>query len=779
MKIHKLIVIFLGISSLIFTTFSQNNSIEKKSIKKDTNQLIEAKLGCITEAVPLNMKLTPNGTAQVYAPEGMPKVDKSKVNDIIMINNWTKADSIYLDKLIPARANCGVKINKTKFKLEIISAQNLTEKAKYAVKKAPKWIRAELENTLSQLIPTKQDNLAQIILDAEDPYIDEIAFAIANSSVVFLASDYCFPQLFLENAITIYNHDKDLKYVEILDFGNSDTDDDYYSTVQYTKIDADSIERKIQVPKDIYYWYIVHPKLSDEISTYIFPDIIEYDYTLQNSPHTLNIASPEDGGVFWREFLYTVQDDNPEKPGEKLPQLKESLSECGVLYDDTKIAPSAIKIITKWINDVMDFNSEYERPHQPVRIYRLHMGRCGEHEDITSAAARACLIPCRGISSWSTDHVWNEFWDERWWQWEPVNNSIKDNMVYEAGWGKKFGSVIARRSDGLLIPVTEDYSVHTSKINIYALDLNNKPIDGAFILIGMGPQNELRLDSYGTTDSDGKLTLIVGKDNAYWAGMSSSLGNDPATGVKLLLDNATEGVEYNFSLKGNKAKQAPNFTKIDFPPDNQDDFKLVYNLEIQDQLTNWKNYMDDLPNTFCYGSSSNSALSFFVTDESNYEKSTINQRFDACIAENNISSVKSEFGLPDEGIWYAFLISRSTNANYTRATGWFALYYSDLVGIDDSKNNNSQSYILIYPNPFSIVTKINFYLEKSSFLQISIYNQNLQEVKTLSNQFFESGLNYIVWDGSDNNENKLPSGIYFIKISNKEYNIYKKVSLIR
>lgn len=779
MKIHKLIVIFLGISSLIFTTFSQNNSIEKKSIKKDTNQLIEAKLGCITEAVPLNMKLTPNGTAQVYAPEGMPKVDKSKVNDIIMINYWTKADSIYLDKLIPARANCGVKINKTKFKLEIISAQNLTEKATYAVKKAPKWIRAELENTLSQLIPTKQDNLAQIILDAEDPYIDEIAFAIANSSVVFLASDYCFPQLFLENAITIYNHDKDLKYVEILDFGNSDTDDDYYSTVQYTKIDADSIERKIQVPKDIYYWYIVHPKLSDEISTYIFPDIIEYDYTLQNSPHTLNIASPEDGGVFWREFLYTVQDDNPEKPGEKLPQLKESLSECGVLYDDTKNAPSAIKIITKWINDVMDFNSEYERPHQPVRIYRLHMGRCGEHEDITSAAARACLIPCRGISSWSTDHVWNEFWDERWWQWEPVNNSIKDNMVYEAGWGKKFGSVIARRSDGLLIPVTEDYSVHTSKINIYALDLNNKPIDGAFILVGMGPQNELRLDSYGTTDSDGKLTLIVGKDNAYWAGMSSSLGNDPATGVKLLLDNATEGVEYNFSLKGNKAKQAPNFTKIDFPPDNQDDFKLVYNLEIQDQLTNWKNYMDDLPNTFCYGSSSNSALSFFVTDESNYEKSTINQRFDACIAENNISSVKSEFGLPDEGIWYAFLNSRSTNANYTKATGWFALYYSDLVGIDDNKNNNSQSNILIYPNPFSTLTKINFYLEKSSFLQISIYNQNFQEVKTLSNQFFESGLNYIVWDGSDNNENKLPSGIYFIKISNKEYNIYKKVSLIR
>lgn len=779
MNISKLIFIIAGLSFLFYRGFSQNNSFEKKSIKKDTNQLIEAKMSCITESLPLDIKLLPNGTAEVYSPERISKVDRSKVDDILMINNWTKADSIYIDKLIPARANCGVKINKSKFKLEIISAQNLTDKARNAVAKAPKWIRAELENTLSQLIPTKQDNLAQIILDAEDPYIDEIAFAIANSSTVFLASDYCFPQLFLENAITIYNHDKDLKYVEILDFGNSETDDNYYSTVLYTKIDADSNIKKIQVPKDIYYWYIVHPKLSDEIPTYIFPDIIEYDYTLQNSPHTLNIASPKDGGVFWREFLYTVQDDNPEKPGEKLPQLKESISECNLLYDDTKQGSSAIKIITKWINDVMDFNSEYERPHQPVRIYRLHMGRCGEHEDITSAAARACLIPCRGISSWSTDHVWNEFWDERWWQWEPVNNSIKDNMVYEAGWGKKFGSVIARRSDGLLIPVTVDYSVHTSKINIYALDLNNKPIDGAFILVGMGPQNELRLDSYGTTDSEGKLTLIVGKDNAYWAGMSSSLGNDPAAGVKLLLDNATEGEEYNFSLKGNKAKQAPIFTKIDIPPDNQDDFKLVYNLEIQGQLTNWKNYMDDLPNTYCYGSSSNSALSFFVTDEPNYEKSTINQRFDACIAENNVNTVKSEFGLPNEGVWYAFLNSRSTNSNFTRATGWFALYFSELVGIDENENNNSQANIFIFPNPFSTTTKINFDLPKSSYLQISIYNQNLQEVKTLCNQFYESGLNYILWDGMDNNYNELPSGIYYIKVSNKEQIIYKKLSLIR
>jgi hypothetical protein len=477
----------------------------------------------------------------------------------------------------------------------------------------------------------------------------------------------------------------------------------------------------------------------------------------------LNIASPEDGGVFWRKFIYTVQDDIPNKPGEKFPQLKEQISNCDILYDDTKKNSSAIKIITKWINDVMDFNSEYERPHQPVRIYRLHMGRCGEHEDITSAVSRACLIPCRGISSWSTDHVWNEFWDERWWQWEPVNNSIKDNMVYESGWGKKFGSVLARRSDGLLIPVTENYSAHICKINIFAVDLNNKPIDGAFILVGMGPQNELRLDSYATTDSEGKYTLILGKDNTYWAGMSSSLGNDPANGVKFLLENAVQGEVYNFSLKGNKGKQTANFNKINIPPDTQDDFKLLLNFEVFGQTSNWKNYLDDLPNTFCYGERSNSVINFFISDETNYEKSTINQRFDACIAENNINAFSTEFGIPDEGLWYAFLNSRNSNANYTRAKGWFSLYYSNLVSINQSYEFDN-SYMKVYPNPFSTIIRISFELYENSYVSVYVYNQNGEIVKSIYNNQAEKGIINLSWDRTDNNLNELPTGIYFLNI---------------
>jgi transglutaminase-like putative cysteine protease len=72
----------------------------------------------------------------------------------------------------------------------------------------------------------------------------------------------------------------------------------------------------------------------------------------------------------------------------------------------------------------MSFTSNNERPHQPVRIITKHFGRCGEYADLTAAVARLALIPCTSIISISTDHTWNEFWDENWVAWEPVNGYI-------------------------------------------------------------------------------------------------------------------------------------------------------------------------------------------------------------------------------------------------------------------------------------------------------------------------------------------------------------------
>lgn len=111
--------------------------------------------------------------------------------------------------------------------LDIISSDGpLTDEAIAAVSKAPIWLQPDLENTFSQLTEGCQQIWAMVINNALDPYVDEIAFSIAHSSPQFLSSEFSFPELFEENAELIYNIDADLDYVEVVDYGNSVTDED-------------------------------------------------------------------------------------------------------------------------------------------------------------------------------------------------------------------------------------------------------------------------------------------------------------------------------------------------------------------------------------------------------------------------------------------------------------------------------------------------------------------------------------------------------------------------
>jgi hypothetical protein len=49
---------------------------------------------------------------------------------------------------------------------------------------------------------------------------------------------------------------------------------------------------------------------------------------------------------------------------------------------------------------------------------------------MTSASARASLIACRNVGARGNDHTWNEFYDRRWVQWEPVNTYVEHYYYY-------------------------------------------------------------------------------------------------------------------------------------------------------------------------------------------------------------------------------------------------------------------------------------------------------------------------------------------------------------
>ncbi len=104
------------------------------------------------------------------------------------------------------------------------------------------------------------------------------------------------------------------------------------------------------------------------------------------------------------------------------------------------------------------------------------------------------------------------------------------------------------------------------------------------------------------------------------------------------------------------------------------------------------------------------------------------------------------------------------------------------VDIEENTVPNSSSQIINlsnYPNPFNPTTTISFDLASESNVNITVYNVKGQKVKQLVNDQLSAGQHSIVWNGKDNNNKSVASGLYFYKISTGKSTSMKKMLLLK
>lgn len=707
------------------------------------------------------------------------------------LSGWNLRDTVHVHCYLPAGQNVGVKLNLHNCVFDKVYPFTLSNEAVAAVAKAPKWLRATLEYTLSKITAKdRQIELANVINNAKDPYIDEIAYAIAYSTPQFLSSQYCYPQLFLENAQLIYQHDTDLKYVEIVDHGSSTTDENYYSTTKYWKVDTNGNKFQYEIPMEDYYKYIVHPKGTDEVQTYVNSKVPEYDYINdQSSTHYDNIVAPP-SGRFWRDFIYNYTEPIPDSVNVDFPILKDTITKAEVLWDPLNKTPQALKTITYWIKSVMKFTSKDERPHQPDRIYELHIGRCGEHEDITLAAARACLIPCRGIEAMSSDHVWNEFEDEsNWQQWEPVNDSYYDKLCYSSGWGKRFGTIFCHQSTGVLYPVTDLYTDKKScKISLTLVDKNNSPIDGATIYLyvwGVVDSTNIYTDIYNVTDNHGKCNFIVEAGHKYYYKVMSSIGNYPVEDgyVNMLYSNTTAGKNYVKTLQLSSASMPKiAYNTITANDSLSSNYRIDVTYNAQKQVVNWLNLWDDLDNSYTTFEKDTAEVNLFFTDENNYNLCTAGKTFSAFNPQEDYSSGGESFYTPSNETWkswYAFLNNSNNLSNPVLVDATFKIYVKDNTGIKETNILHPTQILSNYPNPAVEKTQISFNLAQAALAQLNIINVNGVVVRHLINSQLEAKPYSYEWDLKDDNGDIVAPGVYIYTLFDGKQLFANKLVVLR
>ena len=84
------------------------------------------------------------------------------------------------------------------------------------------------------------------------------------------------------------------------------------------------------------------------------------------------------------------------------------------------------------------------------------------------------------------------------------------------------------------------------------------------------------------------------------------------------------------------------------------------------------------------------------------------------------------------------------------------------------------------PNPFNPETKINFELKEDYQVNIEIYNMKGQRVRQLVKNQLDAGSHSVIWDGKDDSQKAVSSGIYFYRMrAGENFNNTRKMILLK
>ena len=114
----------------------------------------------------------------------------------------------------------------------------------------------------------------------------------------------------------------------------------------------------------------------------------------------------------------------------------------------------------------------------------------------------------------------------------------------------------------------------------------------------------------------------------------------------------------------------------------------------------------------------------------------------------------------------------------------------DLIGdwINEGANNLTlkdsflpQNFTLEqnYPNPFNPSTTIIYNLSNDELVSLEIFNLNGKKIRTLVNEYQNSGPNKVIWNADDNHGRKVPAGIYLYSLIAGNVKKTKKMLLVK
>ncbi|MFO8053901.1 MAG: FlgD immunoglobulin-like domain containing protein [Bacteroidales bacterium] len=690
----------------------------------------------------------------------------SQQGDFPTVVSGSIIDSITIDNFIPAGSSYSLRFNSGSKVLEALPpSYNVTSEALHAIGESPLWLENDLFDIFRRLDSSLQDTYAQEILSADKQYRDEVAFQLANLSPRMLKK--MDPGLLTVNVETMYDIEPDLQYVELLEYESSEPD--WYTTTRYRVIDSIGDTVWAEIPKEIYYQWVVMPRLDAEKP--------KMDHSVHNE--------------FWRSYIYNNADPS-------YPLLKEKLKNTKVLWDgrnhrwrnkDSLDQPvpfydtlPAVAVVGRWVAQTLPSKASGNRPIQPNNILHEHNGNCGELQDLLSSGSRTAMYPTYSLGTWPGDHVWSEVYCPIKQKWAYYQVSWAMGPTFTK-WDKTYpdkACIAGWRSDGYRWMLNHHYNpVFTLTVKV--LDNNQLPVDGAEVFFfGAKEDNpqggDYFLGTWGHTNEHGELTVQLGTDINYGFRADWEHGSDPSAPTSLYTLSHNEFSEGDTLYRElNVGGNMPE-TKINpFNDSTSGDYSVHLKYKTPYQTLYGGGYW---PQNFSidnceYAQKSDypGKTDRFVTNAANFTLYQNDTTFNAYNYKENISEAITPFNFPANKDYYITLSNEqlSTISQFSEFTAYL---------VDNSSSDEMS--LKTYPNPFSsrITIEINF-TEDIEDYQLNIYDIYGRLINHIPINQPASGKSTFYWDGRNNSGHKIANGTYFIELVTENSSTTEKVIFLQ
>jgi hypothetical protein len=140
-----------------------------------------------------------------------------------------------------------------------------------------------------------------------------------------------------------------------------------------------------------------------------------------------------------------------------------------------------------------------------------------------------------------------------------------------------------------------------------------------------------------------------------------------------------------------------------------------------------------------------------------------------------------DLAISGDGVWHIAYRNQIEHALYHATTT-----DTIITGVDDKESPWEPETEMVafhleqnVPNPFNPQTTIMYSIGKTENVVLAVFDVNGRLIRTLVNERKTSGKHHAAWDGTNNQGDRIASGVYFLRLTAGNRAVTKKLILLR